>query len=153
MKSFLTTVLLFFASIAYAQDATFDTPPLNRSEARILKAGILSFVTQYPDSTNSSIFLNLEKIAKFTQDTNQSISVQVFSGLPMEVISHVEKTYYAGSIAKWNAKSDYSTTSIETQRMMIKSSEQNLEKLLSDLSDKISFQCKYFLMVGMPCPE
>lgn len=155
MKKLLTICLLFVGiSMAFSQTSPLyaDLPQCNRSEARMLRSGIISYIAQYPDSTQSTIFNNLKIIDDFIklnpQDTLTSMS---FLHIPMKVIDFIEKAYFDKDIYKWTPKTSSNYSIYKMSVEMLKRNQLEVDKYLEAERNKISFQCKWFTMVGLPC--
>lgn len=155
MKKYLTFCLLFVGILSAFSQTTpqyYDLPQCNKSEARMLRSGIMSYITMYPDSTQSTIFNNLKIIDEFIklnpQDTLATVS---FTQIPVKVIDFIELTYYDKDIYKWTPKSDNRYLSYQSDLSMLKFQQERIEKYLEAEKNKKSFQCKWFTMVGLPC--
>lgn len=159
MKKFLSTVLLFVGLTlqAFSQDHLpqyVDLPECNRSEARMLRAGIIAYVSQYPDSTKSTIFDNLRLIDEFIkEDSKDTLELMSFKQLPMRVIDHIEQTYFNKNIYTWTPKVSSDNSMYQSNLLMLKTQQEQIDKYLRELKNKISFQCKWFKMLGLPCNE
>lgn len=161
MKKFLTFCLLFVGlSSAFSQTAPeyVDLPECNKSEARMLRSGIITYIAQFPDSTKSTIFENLRIIDEFIKEKHgdeakDSTVVISFKQIPMRVINFIENTYFDKDIYKWTPKIDRNTSMYEMNVRAMKSQQEQMDKYWEEIKNKISFQCKWFTMVGLPCNE
>lgn len=159
MKKFLTISLLFVSiSLAFSQKTPeyADLPECNKGEARMLRSGIMSYITQYPDSTKSTIFDNLKIIDQFIKENHGDKAIDStvtisFKQLPMKVIDYIETTYYDKNIYLWTPKIDMHTSMYDSNIRMQISVQEQIDKYLEAIKNKISFQCKWFNMVGLPC--
>ncbi|MES2517504.1 MAG: hypothetical protein V4585_05330 [Bacteroidota bacterium] len=141
---------LLVGSMTYGQQVFVDMPPLNQSEAKMLKSGILTYIQTYPDSTKSTIFDNLKEISQFIEIPDSTIMMS-FHNIPVKVINFIEQQYYGGDIKKWNAKNDSESMMIQSDKQMYAYSIKRIVDAEEKLKNKKTFRCKYFNLLGYPC--
>ena len=143
-KLFLLFALLSCLNSVFGQAFT-NMPPLNRDQAKILEKGILGYIQSYPDSVDASIYLKLKSVREFISSSS-SDTVKIFTDIPMKIVNQIERTEYGGDVVKWRVENDfdYRMTNDEERRIAEKRKMMRIRK---------EFQCKYFLKVGLPCPN
>lgn len=147
-KLFLLSMILLGIFQTSIGQAFTNMPPLNREQAKILEKGILGYVQSYPDSVDANIYLKLKVVREFisTPATTLADSVKIFEDIPMKIVNQIERTEYMGDILKWVPEKQFELS------MAI-----NYEKQAADMRKTLrirkEFQCKYFLKVGLPCPN
>jgi hypothetical protein len=147
-KLFLLFALLGCLQTGFGQYFT-DMPPLNRDQAKILEKGILGYVQAYPDSVDSNIYLKLKSVREFISSKSGLIagdSVKIFADIPVKIVNQIEMSEYRGDVVKWRVEKDFDF-------MMINDEEKRLADRKKLLRIRKEFQCKYFLKVGLPCPN
>ncbi|MEA5458672.1 hypothetical protein VB796_06475 [Arcicella sp. LKC2W] len=129
-------------------------PPLNVSEATMLKTGIIRYLNSYPDSVQSSIYDNLKQISQFIEAQSDSSTAEMrFQNIPMKVINYVEQQYYGGSIIEWSEAKDSEIFRVKANKAMIESMLKEVEQVEEKMKCKKSFRCKYFSLMGVPCSD
>jgi acylphosphatase len=144
--------LLFFALFGFLQvssaQAFTNMPPLNREQSKILEKGILGYVQSYPDSVDATIYLKLKSVREFISSVpiNSADSVRTFLDIPVKIVNQIERTEYMGDIVKWVPEK-------QMELMMAITYEKQAADMRKTLRIRKEFQCKYFLKVGLPCPN
>ncbi|PWK27158.1 hypothetical protein LV89_01973 [Arcicella aurantiaca] len=154
MKNLIFASLLALVSLcSYAQEqhAVFlDMPDLTKSQATMLIDGIINYYQSKPDSTSAATFNRVAEIKAFVDNPN--LLTMSFRNLPKKVVDFIEQKEFRGSILEWTPEKDYSSSTFQSDQMMIDSMQKRLNTAKKVLLDKIQFQCKYFQLIGMPCP-
>lgn len=154
MKKLFFAGLLALCSIcSFAQEQHpifVDMPDLSKSQAKMLIDGIINFYQAKPDSTSASTFNRVAEIKAFIDNPN--LSTMSFTNLPMRVVDYIEVKEFRGSILEWNPEKDNASFMIKSNQEMIDMQQKRLNADKQALLDKINFQCKYFQIIGMPCP-
>jgi hypothetical protein len=148
MKKLLLIALMIISQISFSQEFT-NMPPLNRDQAKILEKGILQYLQSYPDSIDASIYLKLKSVREFVVSQSGLIagdSVKIFLDIPLKIVDQIERTEYMGNVLNWRRETDID------YRMII-NDESRLIDRKKILRIRKEFQCKYFLKVGLPCPN
>lgn len=147
-KLIVLFALMGFMNFGFAQ-AFINMPPLNREQSKILEKGILAYMQSNPDSLDAFIYLKLKAIKEFIsspQGVTLGDSVQIFSDIPMKVVNNIERTEFNGDVLKWRKNNDM-------QYSMIENDERRITEQKRLLRIRKEFQCKYFLKIGLPCPN
>lgn len=154
MKNLLLTgilALFSFCSLAQQYPVFVDMPDLTKSQARMLIDGLISYYQAKPDSTSASTFNRVAEVKAFIDNPN--LQTMSFKNIAMKVVDFIEKKEFDGSILDWTPEKDMSSSSIKSERIMLDVITKNLANAEQKLRDRKEFQCKYFQLIGMPCPN
>jgi predicted metal-dependent TIM-barrel fold hydrolase len=126
-------------------------PDISKTQAKMLIDGIINYYQQKPDSTSAVVFNRVAEIKAFIDNPN--LVTMSFNNIPMKVIDHVEIMKFGGSILNWSAAKDNDSNMIEMQERMLAMQQKQLDEAKLRIQEKKSFQCKYFQLIGLPCPN
>jgi len=143
-------IFLLLISLSGFSQTFVNMPPLTRGEAKMLEKGIVDYIASYPDSISSSLYAKLENIRLYLE-SNSSTPV-AFTNIPMKIIDYIESRHYQGSIYNWRESNSTDKRQIDMEQANINRSQIELGKKQSELLNKISFQKKYFELIGLPAP-
>jgi hypothetical protein len=153
MKKFLFTgliALISFCSVAQQYPVFVDMPDLTKSQAKMLIDGMINYYQSKPDSTTASTFNRVAEVKAFIDNPN--LQTMSFKNIAMKVIDFIEIKEFRGSIVEWNPEKDFETNTLKSEQMMLDSMIKRVNDAKRKLKDKQEFQCKYFQLIGMPCP-
>lgn len=143
--------LCSICSFAQEQHPIFvNMPDLSKSQAKMLIDGIINYYQAKPDSTTASTFNRVAEIKAFIDNPN--LSTMSFLNIPMKVVDYIEVKEFRGSILEWTPSKDMTASMMKSQQDMIDSQQKRLNLDKQALQDKVNFQCKYFQLIGIPCP-
>ena len=154
MKNLLITglfALFSFCTTAQQYPIFVDMPDLTKSQAKILIDGMINYYQSSPDSTTASTFNRVAEVKAFIDNPN--LQTMSFKNIAMKVVDFIETREFQGSILSWSPQKDMSSFSLKSEQQMIDSMQKRLNDSKQKLEDKKGFQCKYFQLIGMPCPN
>ena len=152
MKNLLFSFLIVMLISLSGFSQTFvNMPPLNKGEARMLERGMLEYIQANPDFVQSSVYSKLEAIRIFLESTSNTPIA--FTNIPVKIIDYIEQRQYGGSIEKWRYAKSNDKQFIDMEQNMVNQRVQSIAKANQELMNKISFQLKYFDLVGLPAPS
>lgn len=151
MKNLLFSIALVFLSFTGFSQVFINMPPLSKGEARLLERGMLEYIQSNPDSVQASVYSKLEAIRLFLE--SPSSEPIAFTNIPVKIIDYIEQRQYGGSIEKWRYAKSNDKQFVDMEQRMVNERIQAISKANQELANKVSFQLKYFELVGLPAPS